>query len=121
MPLRGVHREVSLPQDGFCGLVTAPETGDADARADEDVFATDADGLANCLQDTARRVGNVVSVPDIFEQDGELIPTKPGKVSDERTQSTTRRAMVQSSSSPAECPRLSLTFLKSSRSRNMTA
>ncbi len=48
-------------------------------------------------------------------------PPSRATISTSRIQLSSRRAMVIKSWSPIECPRLSLTFLNRSRSRNKTA
>ena len=62
------------------------------------------------------------SVVEVLEQDGELVAAEAGRgVGRAQAPPASRSVTATSSSSPAAWPRLSLTVLKLSRSRNSTA
>ena len=70
----------------------------------------------------ARRRASPRLVAQVLEQDGELVAAEPGGgVAGPAGRTGAARPTATRSSSPAAWPRLSLTVLKSSRSRNSTA
>ncbi len=73
--------------------------------------------FAQAIRDPA----GVVDGVEVLAQDGELVAAERAIVSAGRTALRMRSAAWRSSSSPAACPKLSLTLLKRSRSMNSTA
>ena len=102
--------------------VAGPRGGDADAPADLDLRVRDEERRLEGLDDPLGDGDRLAEVRRVVEQHGELVAaeaTRPGRP--RAGPPRIRSATSTSRRSPAACPSVSLTILKSSRSRNRTA
>ena len=116
-----VHRDVGIAQQ-LLGVVVRLREGHADAGGDMRVAAVEHERLLEGLGDRRRDALHVAAIADALEQDRELVAAEARhRVRRPRALHRGAGRRVCSSRSPASWPRESLTFLKSSRSRNITA
>ena len=94
--------------------------GHADAHRRVDLRPRTANGASKQRRMRSRR-SRPVDVGHVVDHDEELVAADAGDESRWRTDCWSRSATSTSSSSPAECPIVSLSSLKRSRSRNSSA
>src|SRR3954451_3421787 len=119
--LGAVHRAVGASEQRLDVVAIAGEDADADRRRGEQLVTFDADRVRERLP-VFRATLAIASLLDV-SMSRIVNSSSPSReiVSEARTQLCRRAATSDSSASPSECPRLSLTSLKWSRSRYITA
>ena len=115
--LGAVHRDVGVAQQPFDRLARAREA-DPGAATDDDVGPGQREGQPEGGHDALGQRQGVVRCRPGAGQDGELVATEAGQQVATRICVLRRSATAISRSSPAPWPSVSLTILKSSRSRN---
>ena len=93
---------------------------DADARGDLDLLALHLEADAQSVDDAVGDEHRSLEVALIVQQHGELVAAQARRNVLGRSTLRSRSPTSISSRSPAACPSVSLTILKSSRSRNRT-
>jgi hypothetical protein len=116
-----VHGQVGVAQ--LVGAVdVAVHAGDAHAAAPHvQLAAVDHERLAEALQDPLGHLGHVDVVAGVLDEHGELVPAEAGHGVAGPHAGVEPLGHLDGRRSPAAWPRLSLTSLKPSRSRNSTA
>ena len=119
--LGGVERHVGVGEDRFGRLAVLRRARRADAGADDDFITVDEHRPTDFAQDLLGELAGLAGIGDRALQDGEFVAA-PARddvgVAHDPLQPVGDRGV--SSLSPRAWPRLSLTCLKSSRSRNRT-
>ena len=118
---RLVEREVGLEDQVVDGrAVDRPERA-ADRDADADLGLVDHVGFLDRLDDPVGELLDLLAALRVVDDDRELVAAHAADVPSAATSSTRRLATARSTASPLGWPKVSLTGLKPSRSRNMIA
>jgi hypothetical protein len=116
-----VHRDVGVAQQVLDEHVLALADRQPDARQHLELLAGDVEALAHRGHEPVGDLDGLAALGDALDEDAELVAARRAAVSPVRRQPRRRCATLTSSSSPAAWPSVSLTALKSSRSRMQTA
>ena len=118
--LRRIERDIRFGQKYVRRRPVVRRRGGPDAGADDNLAAVDDDRSADLFDDAPGERGSAGLPPAMAVEDDELIAAPSGDQVARADDPASLRAISAKSLSPVAWPRLSLTCLKLSRSRNIT-